>query len=677
MNSATTHLTQEGFPWSVLPSERHIRILELQPGNRDASIHCRLLTTTIDEAPAYEALSYVWGSQINLVSITVQANSSKTCYKHMITANCHSALKRLRYEDCPRVLWIDALCIDQTNIAERNHQITLMSRIYSEAAEVLIYLGEDTADSAFAINVISGYDDPKMEKDPIDITKVLTDYQRDSNTKVQALNNLFHRPWFHRVWVIQEAAFARKAKVICGTSTCDWSSVRHFRHWANCRSGMAPLPFVVRAEKLGLEENSFLGVSRSILAAMDQARLCHATIPHDKIYALLPFLNFAELELNIVPNYHDSVIDLFAQIAAGFVAKCGYSLLKAAAQGPRELTGLASWVPDWTIPSTRMPLSPMPLSAIALHGAYSGPYDTQARHLHAIYTEGDDSSSLLSKQKPQLTRISGFMNSLYTHIVRSTQAITEAVVVAGGDEAKTSGDGKQKLRLQGRGESIGQIAKVGSVYLAHEGPFPLHERRLISNEAGRGSEFKSEKLHDFLHVVTCGEAGNFGIILDIESWVSREDERNAEQSVVKSWGQSVKDLAMERKEQNGPHCNMMPFENIPFADAPYGIFGTAEKMVRNMLQCCHYRRFFITDTGYMGLGPAETRVGDKTYRCVGADVPFVFRKAQQTGQDDHHKLFTLVGECFMNVTIAEQTNYKNLEAGVPIASEAAEYFYII
>lgn len=66
-----------------------------------------------------------------------------------------NALKRIRHETDERVVWADAICIDQTNKAERARQVTLMSEIYEQAQEVLVWLGnDDHGDAQVAVNSI-------------------------------------------------------------------------------------------------------------------------------------------------------------------------------------------------------------------------------------------------------------------------------------------------------------------------------------------------------------------------------------------------------------------------------------------------------------------------------------------------------------------------------------------
>ncbi|KAK8051720.1 hypothetical protein PG993_003105 [Apiospora rasikravindrae] len=125
------------------------------------------------------------------------------------------ALKYLRQDKTDRYLWIDAVCINQANPTERNHQVQIMAMIYSRATRVCVWLGDDDDDSAMAIKFIS-QEIMRLERfDDICKNKANAD-------KWQALLALMQRPWFGRRWVVQEIALALDAQVYCGPDEIPW-----------------------------------------------------------------------------------------------------------------------------------------------------------------------------------------------------------------------------------------------------------------------------------------------------------------------------------------------------------------------------------------------------------------------------------------------------------------------
>lgn len=114
-----------------LDTERQeIRLLELVPGNFEDALICNLKVTSLQESSHYEALSYVWGDPKETEEITI-CNQLYRARKTLARA-----LRHLRKQDETRILWVDAVCIDQENLEERNQQVKLMGQIYRQASSV-------------------------------------------------------------------------------------------------------------------------------------------------------------------------------------------------------------------------------------------------------------------------------------------------------------------------------------------------------------------------------------------------------------------------------------------------------------------------------------------------------------------------------------------------------------
>lgn len=162
----------------------------------------------------YEALSWCWGQGPKDHAIKIQEGGSH--YRLDVTKELILALKYLRYPNEKRILWIDAICINQVNHEERNHQVQMMSRIYSGAKQVCVWLGEDTDDSTTAISFIREI----MELDNFDAASA----SKEAVSKWHSLLILMQRPWFSRRWVVQEIALARSATIYCGIDNISWTS---------------------------------------------------------------------------------------------------------------------------------------------------------------------------------------------------------------------------------------------------------------------------------------------------------------------------------------------------------------------------------------------------------------------------------------------------------------------
>jgi hypothetical protein len=120
------------------------------PGQKDSKIKCILQQASFASPPPYEALSYTWGNPKSRYNkVPAKGDPSKTyrikvgTKQVKITCNLEAALQKIRHETESRTLWVDALCINQADVEERNKQVKSMARIYSQATKMLVWLGED------------------------------------------------------------------------------------------------------------------------------------------------------------------------------------------------------------------------------------------------------------------------------------------------------------------------------------------------------------------------------------------------------------------------------------------------------------------------------------------------------------------------------------------------------
>ncbi|KAK4162996.1 heterokaryon incompatibility protein-domain-containing protein [Cladorrhinum sp. PSN259] len=180
----------------------------------------------------YEALSYTWGPEGHGEFIYLSEPASRIS----VRANLASGLRHLRYTDKERIMWIDALCINQTDVQERNTQVGRMSHIYQLAKRVVVWVGPATEDSTAAMEFM-GYIGSQIavdlaggkevflpapdaqEKDLWDKTQEVLE-SSPSKTKAAAL--LLERDWFSRMWVLQEVCLAQQVNLLCGRDELDW-----------------------------------------------------------------------------------------------------------------------------------------------------------------------------------------------------------------------------------------------------------------------------------------------------------------------------------------------------------------------------------------------------------------------------------------------------------------------
>lgn len=119
-----------------------IRLLQLHPRTKDNELSCNLVHVNHGGETRYEALSYAWGPPRFTEKLLIRVDRDDPSDAHMmITENLSEALLALCLDDKPRYLWVDAICINQSNIEEKNHQVAQMGDIYRNAEKVIVWLG--------------------------------------------------------------------------------------------------------------------------------------------------------------------------------------------------------------------------------------------------------------------------------------------------------------------------------------------------------------------------------------------------------------------------------------------------------------------------------------------------------------------------------------------------------
>ncbi|KAH8767962.1 heterokaryon incompatibility protein-domain-containing protein [Hyaloscypha sp. PMI_1271] len=206
-----------------------IRLLKLHKSPLQyRKLSCTLVQVPLAQAPKYQALSYVWGDPSDKIFITVN------CADFGVTRNLYTALLRLRRRFRDVVVWIDAVCINQSDVAERNEQVLKMRDIYNKAAPTIAWLGEDGDGliriafkiiKAFA-HILEKYDELTIPYTTyVELVVLFYPQLFEANTWM-ALERLFDRPWWHRAWVYQEFVISHQVVLMCGKATLDWRKLK-------------------------------------------------------------------------------------------------------------------------------------------------------------------------------------------------------------------------------------------------------------------------------------------------------------------------------------------------------------------------------------------------------------------------------------------------------------------
>ena len=162
----------------------------------------------LNEENAHEALSYTWGDSSLSHSIYIGGHPFE------VTESLHTTLRYLRAPQNMRWLWIDAIYINQSDIQERTQQVRQIRSIYAGASQVLIWLGESDPDIDDAMDVL--YDLSSTWKRP----PAFHEIKAQREPVLLGIGKLLQKPWWNRVWVVQETAVCPKVPLIlCGEKT--------------------------------------------------------------------------------------------------------------------------------------------------------------------------------------------------------------------------------------------------------------------------------------------------------------------------------------------------------------------------------------------------------------------------------------------------------------------------
>ncbi|KAG7286760.1 hypothetical protein NEMBOFW57_009076 [Staphylotrichum longicolle] len=366
------------------------------------TLHGDLIDVNIADSDklAYTCLSYAWGTEAQTTPIWIQD------YRVGITPTLSRALRCLMRQDEPRLVWVDFICINQDDLVERKEQVELMYQIYHGAEDVCVYLGDEEDGSENVAVLLTDILRAMRSKSELGTTvlSVQKDLLPPRESHVwRCLRKVLERPWFTRVWVVQEAIAGKELMVICGR----WGmSGRSF--FLAVEAGVdQELPFMPTTDdgnswtapiasslrqimlmgQLGIYfarnervEQAMPAWRRdwSLLDLLERSRHAKSTDPRDRVFA---FLNLCRErgEKSLGPDYTETVAETYLRVAKFFVEKGGeaVSRLLCNALLSESTLILPSWVPDWS-------LSNLPFENIAPE-----PYQGEIQMPSAGGTEGD------------------------------------------------------------------------------------------------------------------------------------------------------------------------------------------------------------------------------------------------------------------------------------------------
>ncbi|KAH8657709.1 heterokaryon incompatibility protein-domain-containing protein [Xylariales sp. PMI_506] len=665
------------------------RLLTVHPAeSAEDDIRCSLAETPLGNPPPYEALSYFWGDASNPQPVC--------CNSHIlhVTWNLFTALRHLRHTQEDRVLWVDAICINQTDLAERAAQVILMRDIYQSANDVVVWLGEQAQGSELVLPMcerLSAHrggllcdEDLKAHKmeylwgpgtarirkklrglqmsgDESEITQDVGPDRDPSSVEIDALLSFLKRPWFSRCWVLQELCVGRSTTMVCGTTTTTWDvllagvvlaalfspRILRGRPEEILNRGIFRMsalwgPFHARIHDLDNANGEFANLPMMDLLSLLWATLAFdATDSRDKVYALLGLVDEEHRPLGIVPDYTISTSECFRRTACAILKQTKtLDLLlsdhRAAKTDDTITNNLPSWVPDW---SSKAPDSPSTI----------------------LYLEKRDESSFSACGSAAASYTPVFLDNDHTLLVKGFVIdqikVLEDVITM---ELPQSGLDKEYLmrpEVGFRETTSAVVSYLGNIYTGMGDFFDtfVSWEKLALDKTGVPYPTAEDPLHVFVATVCLGDMpdGPDARVAQYRDWsrrlagprgVSRLRQLGGSSPTGKS--SALYRAAMGISASTGLIAGAFMRQASPSSsgfhgqDTDWGIDRTFNTAMERSLN----RRLARTTGGYLGIVPAASQVGDALGLFRGGKVPFVIRKAQ--GAEDAR--WELIGPAYVH-----------------------------
>ncbi|KAH8797362.1 heterokaryon incompatibility protein-domain-containing protein [Xylogone sp. PMI_703] len=395
------------FPYLPLDSlNKEIRLLKVLPRSQCAEHKlipsCQIFHAFLVDKPQYKTLSYVWGDTDIKRVIFVEG------LPVLVTKNLYDAIMALRLSDESLVIWIDSVCIDQRNNEEKSWQVELMADIYRQAKQVSAWLGPRDSDSDIVMDYLDSFGRKAeacgithAEGPHTEMWQNLMFQNPSIYARNQELESLFHsicgwrgknnllpidgmkrfftRPWWGRIWVLQEITLPENADLVCGTKRISRSRCRAainayqafrtiltrnfmnrrpltryhleiikelFHHRPNImlcsrnvyRDNRFPLAALLRLTCVGSHNHHRHGPHH-----------LESTDPRDKIFALLSLASDRDdlKRRGVFPDYTKSYTEIYT-LAMVAMLQQGHMTLLSLCQASKSQDNLPSWVPDWS-----------------------------------------------------------------------------------------------------------------------------------------------------------------------------------------------------------------------------------------------------------------------------------------------------------------------------------------
>ncbi|OTB09503.1 hypothetical protein M426DRAFT_256644 [Hypoxylon sp. CI-4A] len=648
-----------------------IRLLSIAPGFASETINCNLIIVEDrDDAPEYDAISYVWGT--GLSDETIMCNGQRM----VVTENLIKAMRYLRplpnwdsvitwpkdhalhssrnvwrgfasnrkeerehvASQQHRFLWIDAICINQDDVTEKENQVKSMDRIYANATTVKIWLGE-TSDAYSArsahLTVLEAQSGLAFMRSPsfhlgqygtmpivlafiaqaMRNVRVGSDYSTASRSAVdtayrnkvhgfpistaeewEILRDFFNNPWFERIWIVQEVVLAKRAIFILGDWQVEWEALGEAATWFQSNGFGLPSDVKFNGKMKDLlpiskvaamwQMHSTPGKRRPLLQMLRDLRGRKATLKVDKVYAAYSLaeetVNTRQLGPLLEPTYDEALFhEVYPNVVRFLVIDHGNLAVLSHAGGIQGVraSDCPSWVPDWSQGKVSVEL-------INDHQD-NPPYDADGGEYLAVGDIAD----------PKRFSVKGIK-------------VPGGVIRAYGDKLISYG-----FRHTTYQEEQDFVRSAWNL-IAH-----WNKGRRTTGENDRLEMYQPKNIpYTFISTLTAG-------LTDTKRLIDRDSSfvEDAAQWLLQQFRGRIPVPEVGRKWR-----------------IPGSVWGSSEsgRFHEAFTRTCLHRRFFVTKGDMMGIGPETMETDDIIVILFGGKVPYVVR-------DRGDGTYSFIGECYV------------------------------
>jgi hypothetical protein len=670
------------FNYGQILLDDTIRLVQINDSSPPENISLSIDNFPLATLPKYHALSYTWGppcpgdnpyTKFDKVEILLNGCNFS------VFPNLAAALARIRIAKRSKYYWIDALCINQNNVREREAQVLLMDKVFKLADHVDVWIGSPGHAAAEVAEMIS-----KMATlSPEIVEEAYLSRPRPIQTALEpeflqalglpamtgsawtALVEFFERRWFSRVWILQEIAMARGATILWGDQNIPWddisASTRHLgrktfgRALVALKLGSLPdhtfswtvgtLPGVISnirrlCQDAKWAELEMSSIVQNMLTAYFLIQLLHlsrgfeATDGRDKIFALLGILThyFNDLPpLELQPNYskESTIAKLFTRVTTHIINAMGINYLSILTMvsdiSLTAIAGLPSWVPDFTVSRLNLILDIRhilePTEIEASGGESWGKKSVEIRNFQELHCKNLRVGCIVAKSEAgfdytmgQVEELAGILlqcSEVYAPTGESRMEVMWRTIILDVYKSKVPAP-----------SYLGESFRHWMAHCVMQGVI-----RRLQDDSDLDS-YILQKMQNIRGLLRSDRTGTMQIVeaLMYDGWRSHQPHEDDDISTrLKGCLSFMADIKNKRICRLGDDDGF-EMRQKNFINALGELEARKEEYQTAVFTAVPYRRLFLTDTGYLGMGPQSLEVGDEVSVVLGCPSPLVLRQ---------------------------------------------------